>query len=386
MVGLFLVAAAVNAVAIPPSLVSGRPAAYAGGRTRRSSFGTCRRLRTRWRPQSRARSQPLTPSTFEPASRSPSDACRRPATSPAPCASAPWSARPSTTCVAPRPLEQLPELPAPARDVRVDRPVRTVPRAGRDDRGCSRAPPADHRGRPGGQPAGEARELTDGVVHLVLFHLHYADGVVASELDIVLGLGFLLTVHESEWDPHESHHLASRHRRTSSSTARTTCSGRSCDDVVDGYFPFADLLGDAIDEVQDEVDPHRHPADVRARCSTSSGELIEVRRCDQPGPRGLQPADQPRHAAHRRRTRSSTSATSTTTSSGSPTSSTTYRELAASTLDVYLTQVNNNLSVIMKRLTGVTVILAGIGAVAGIFGMSEATPPWVAPRPADSGS
>ena len=49
-----------------------------------------------------------------------------------------------------------------------------------------------------------------------------------------------------------------------------------------------------------------------------------------------------------------------------------YRELAAATLDVYLTQVNNNLSVIMKRLTGVTVILAGIGAVAGIFGMSEA--------------
>jgi Mg2+ and Co2+ transporter CorA len=34
--------------------------------------------------------------------------------------------------------------------------------------------------------------------------------------------------------------------------------------------------------------------------------------------------------------------------------------------------VNNNLSAIMKRLTGVTVILAGIGAIAGIFGMSEA--------------
>ena len=49
-----------------------------------------------------------------------------------------------------------------------------------------------------------------------------------------------------------------------------------------------------------------------------------------------------------------------------------YRELASSTLDVYLTQVNNNLSIIVKRLTGVTVILAGIGAVAGLFGMSEA--------------
>ena len=49
-----------------------------------------------------------------------------------------------------------------------------------------------------------------------------------------------------------------------------------------------------------------------------------------------------------------------------------YRELVAGTLDMYLTMVNNNLSLIMKRLTGVTVILAGIGAVAGIFGMSEA--------------
>ena len=48
------------------------------------------------------------------------------------------------------------------------------------------------------------------------------------------------------------------------------------------------------------------------------------------------------------------------------------RELVGGTLEVYLSTVNNNLSVIMKRLTGVTVILAGIGAVAGIFGMSEA--------------
>ena len=49
-----------------------------------------------------------------------------------------------------------------------------------------------------------------------------------------------------------------------------------------------------------------------------------------------------------------------------------YRELVSTTLDIYLSQVNNNLSDIMKRLTAVTVVLAGIGAVAGIFGMSEA--------------
>jgi magnesium transporter len=49
-----------------------------------------------------------------------------------------------------------------------------------------------------------------------------------------------------------------------------------------------------------------------------------------------------------------------------------YRELASATLDVYLSTINNNLSDVMKRLTAVTVILAGIGAAAGIFGMSEA--------------
>ena len=48
------------------------------------------------------------------------------------------------------------------------------------------------------------------------------------------------------------------------------------------------------------------------------------------------------------------------------------RDLVAGTLDIYVSIVNNDLSRIMKRLTGVTVILAGIGAVAGIFGMSEA--------------
>jgi len=50
----------------------------------------------------------------------------------------------------------------------------------------------------------------------------------------------------------------------------------------------------------------------------------------------------------------------------------TYRELASATLEAYLSTVNNNLSLIMKRLTGVTVVVAGIGAIGGIFGMSEA--------------
>jgi magnesium transporter len=49
-----------------------------------------------------------------------------------------------------------------------------------------------------------------------------------------------------------------------------------------------------------------------------------------------------------------------------------YRELVGTALDIYLSQVNNNLSETVKKLTVATVILAGVGALAGIFGMSEA--------------
>jgi magnesium transporter len=50
-----------------------------------------------------------------------------------------------------------------------------------------------------------------------------------------------------------------------------------------------------------------------------------------------------------------------------------FRELTAATIELYLSMVNNNLTVIMKRLTAATVVLAGIAAVAGVFGMSEAS-------------
>lgn len=48
-----------------------------------------------------------------------------------------------------------------------------------------------------------------------------------------------------------------------------------------------------------------------------------------------------------------------------------YREMVSTTLDAYLSTINNDLSTVMRRLTAVTAVLAGAGAVAGIFGMSE---------------
>lgn len=212
-------------------------------------------------------------------------------------------------------------------------------------------------------------EMTDGVIHLVLFALTHRKHFVASEIDLVLGLDVLLTVHGTEWDPRATHHL------------RTNLEGilaqgpdhllwALCDDIVDGYFPFADDLGDAIDAVQDAI------IDAPSRGALEElfalkRELIEVRRAASPTRevfnqltnRDMPLIDREEIVYFRDIYDHVIRLTDEIDN---------YRELASSTLDVYLTQVNNSLSVIMKRLTGVTVILAGIGAVAGIFGMSEA--------------
>ena len=212
-------------------------------------------------------------------------------------------------------------------------------------------------------------ETTDGVIHVVLFHLTYAEKVATSELDIVLGSGFLLTVHQASWDPRDSDHLRSgvgpvlRHGPDHLLWALA-------DDIVDGYFPFADRLGDAIDDVQDQVVQKATP-DTLEKLFSLKRELIEVRRAISPvrevfnqlTNRDIALIDDEELVYYRDIYDHIIRLTDELDN---------YRELASATLDVYLTQVNNNLSVIMKRLTGVTVIVAGVGAIAGIFGMSEA--------------
>ena len=212
-------------------------------------------------------------------------------------------------------------------------------------------------------------ESTDGVVHLVLFHLEYGDHVSASELDIVLGDGFLLTVHDGDWDPRTAHHLQGG-IGVVLKRGPDHLLWAIADDLIDGYFPFADRIGDAIDDVQDVVVRKATPDSLESLFMLKR-ELIQVRRAISPvrevfnqlTNRDEQLISEDEIVYFRDIYDHVIRLTDELDN---------YRELASATLDVYLTQVNNNLSVIMKRLTGVTVILAGIGAVAGIFGMSEA--------------
>ncbi len=214
-------------------------------------------------------------------------------------------------------------------------------------------------------------ELVDDVIHVVMFVLARRDGIQASEIDFVLGERFLLTVHPASWDPAAAHQLK---------LGIGTVLGQGADfllwalldSIVDGYFTILDLYADEIDDVQDQIIANASKEALH-RVFGLKRELIRLR-----------------HVVHPSREVLSRLTSREFELIGDPQvfyfrdvydhlirlsdEFDSLRELVAGALEVYLSTVNNNLSVIMKRLTAVTVVLAGIGAVGGLFGMSQATP------------
>jgi magnesium transporter len=212
-------------------------------------------------------------------------------------------------------------------------------------------------------------ERTGDTLHIVMFALAYEGGVEEDEIDIVLGRRFLLTGHSSTFDPQQLHTLR-RGTEALLEEGPDYLLWAIVDGLVDGYFPVFDKLGDEIDGLQADVidKPSKW---VVERLFQVRRDLLYIRHAVSPQREifnQLTNRDEPLIAPDRviyfrdvydhliRLTDELDS----------------YRELVSTTLDAYLSTVNNNLSDIMKRLTAATVILAGIAAVAGIFGMSEA--------------
>jgi magnesium transporter len=214
-------------------------------------------------------------------------------------------------------------------------------------------------------------EHVGDVIHLVLFALSRDRHIEVDELDFVLSSRFLLSVHPPSWDPHGAHQLKLG-LGPAISRGLDFLLWALVDSVVDGYFPIFDRLADEIDDLQDRV-IYKPDRDTLEEVFGLKRELIRIRHVIGPSreifnqltnrdddliaeAQLLYFLDVYDHLVR---------LTDDFDSS---------RELVAATVEVYLSTINNNLSLIMKRLTGVTVVLAGIGALGGIFGMSEAGP------------
>jgi magnesium transporter len=211
--------------------------------------------------------------------------------------------------------------------------------------------------------------LVGDVVHVVLFVLERDRDVRVQEIDFVLGPDFVLSVHPASWDPMAAHQVRMGLEPLLSKGADLLL-WALIDSIVDGYFPVFDRLGDEIDRVEDLSISKTVPSTLQ-HIFRLKRELLKIRHVVGPSrevlaqltSRETDLISEP-HVFYYRDVYDHLIRLNDELDS--------FRELVAGALEVYLSSINNNLSTIMKRLTGVTVILAGIGAVAGVFGMSEA--------------
>ena len=212
-------------------------------------------------------------------------------------------------------------------------------------------------------------ELYDDQLNVVMYGLTYEGEIVSHEVDIVLGQRFLLSSHDIGIDPRTA--PFNRHEdKGHLSRGPDHVLWALADWLVDGYFPVFDRLGDEIEDLQADV--MRKPSNwVVERIFQVRRDLLLIRHAVTPQREifnQLTNRDltliQPGRIVYFRDVYDHMIMLTDELDS--------YRELVGTTLDIYVSQVNNNLSDIMKRLTGVTVILATIAAIGGIFGMSEA--------------
>ena len=214
-------------------------------------------------------------------------------------------------------------------------------------------------------------ELIDGIIHVVMYALTRPDEIERHEIDFVLGRHFLLSVHPASWDPNSAHQLKMG-VGTLLERGPDFLLWALVDGIVDAYFPIFDSLADEIDALQDAVVNDAVPATLEHVFRLKSS-LVYLRHVIAPSreifsqltSREFDLIGETQVFYFRDVYDHLIRLTDEFDS---------FRELVAGTLEVYLSTINNNLSVIMKRLTGVTVVLAGIAALGGLFGMSEAGP------------
>ena len=212
-------------------------------------------------------------------------------------------------------------------------------------------------------------ELTGDEAHIVVYAITYGEKLVSSEIDFVLARRYLLTSHERKWDPLQTHHLRLGPMPLLSHGV-DYLAWALIDSLVDSYYPIFDGIDEEIDTLEDAIIEKVDKSSL-TRLLEIKRTLVEIRHVVSPMREVFNQLTnrdlglvRPETILYFRDVYDHLIRLNDELES--------YRDLASGILDVYLSTVNNNLSLIMKRLTGVTVILAGIGAVGGLFGMSEA--------------
>ncbi|TAK35653.1 MAG: magnesium/cobalt transporter CorA [Chloroflexota bacterium] len=221
-------------------------------------------------------------------------------------------------------------------------------------------------------------ESYDRYLYMVMhgMRLEEPDGHLAlPELDLILGLNYVLSVH---YEPMDN---VLQHRQITETTASVMSRGADfllyalVDGLVDSYFPVLDSMDDLIDELEDII-VGRTEDGVLARIFRVKRDVVSLRKVISPQIEVFSQLTnrtyhqiKEEHIIYFRDVHDHLIRAFEVIDS--------YRDLMTGALDAYLSTVSNRLNSVMKRLTLIATIFMPITFVTGVFGMNFGYAPQV---------
>jgi len=201
------------------------------------------------------------------------------------------------------------------------------------------------------------------------------------QVSLFLGAGFLITLHEGEEDP-----FAAVRKRLRAGRTRLRAQGNDyllyalLDEIVDRGFPLLEGLAEQVEELEDDVldNTDRETAN---RIHRLKRQLLLLRRNLWPQREMVSTLLREESGLIRSETRLFLRDCHDHTVQIMDLIEN-YHELAASVLDLYLTNVSNRMNEVMRLLTVIATIFIPLTFIAGIYGMnfSGENNPWAMPE------
>jgi magnesium transporter len=195
------------------------------------------------------------------------------------------------------------------------------------------------------------------------------DGFEMEQVSFVIGPGYVLTFQERERDTFDM-----VRRRLQDPTARVRQHGADylayalLDTIVDNYFAVLERVGDRIAELEDDIlaSPGR---DTLEEIFGVKGSLVELRRAAWPlrdalsaMSRGDTPLIEPGTLPYLRDVQDHALRVIDTIE--------TYRDMATTMVEMYMSSVSNRLNEVMRVLTVIATIFIPLTFIAGVYGMN----------------
>lgn len=207
------------------------------------------------------------------------------------------------------------------------------------------------------------------LVFKMLLRSEEGDEIEMEQLSVVIGDGFVLTFQERERDTFDP-----VRRRLTDPASRLRQHGADflayalVDTVVDNYFAVLEWLGDRIEELEDRLVESPEPATLREVYDVKR-TLVQLRHAVWPlrdalaaMGRGDTPLVQPATQPYLRDVQDHTLRVIDTIE--------TYRDMAATLIEMYLSGTSHRLNQVMRVLTVVATLFIPLTFIVGVYGMN----------------